>query len=483
MHRFSKIILIAAAILVGLVVVTFVGANLYLQSAEVQARVRNDVERAIGAPLKISGTSLTPWAGLTLSGLIIFDPQSPELHLFEAASMNARLNWWLLLNGRVEVTSVTLNDPMLVIDANRGIALPSPRQEIPDAVTALPPAVTAGTPATNAPAPAVTPFTKSAPASPEAKPLRIAVKQFALRNGVVLIRDDNGDPLIEIRGLNTDSAIASETDIRGQLRAEEIVLVQRFVVRSAKADYALAGDQLNLSPITAEFARGQVKGIANANLTTRESSIAITLDQAQIPVMLEEAGLPADGSKGAFSGNLELAGILGSEETYAGQGAFSLANGTLRPLEFIQKIGEVLGIDELQLLQLETAKLRVTIGHRKTHIDELTLKSRNLILSGDGPVRFDGRLNIDAKLQINEKLQRNLQGLLSRNFKESDLPGYKEIAFKVTGTLTKPNTDDLLEKLTGIRGLSGEVGNFIQGLFRKPKPAPTPTPQPSPTSP
>lgn len=479
MPRFSKLILIAVIFVLGLVVVSFVGANLYLQSTEVQARIRADVERAIGAPLEIRGTALTPWSGLTLSRLAVFDPEKPTVPLFQAESMNARLNWWQLLQGRVEVTSVTLNEPVLVVTTNRGIVLPSPRQEIPNGVSLLPPAVPVGTPATEV-TPAPTPNATAAPAA-GSRPLRIDVKRFNLKNGTLFIRDDAGLPLVEIRGLNTDSKIASETEIQGNLRADEIVLVQRFVIRNALADFTLAGDQLNLSPITARFATGEVKGIANANLNTREASLAVTLDKASVPTLLEEAGLPADGAKGTFGGNLELAGILGEEETYAGQGRFSMVSGTLKPLDFIQKIGEVLQIDELQLLQLETATLRVTIGNRKTHLDELTLKSKNLILSGDGPVRFDGRLNIDAQLKINEKLQRNLQGLLNRNFTDSDLPGYKQVSFKITGTLAKPNTDDLLEKVTGIRGLSGEVGNFIQGLFRKP--TPTPKPKSSPTPP
>ena len=479
MHRFSKLILIAAAVIAGLVVLSFVGANLYLQSTEVQARIRGDVERAIGAPLQIRGTSLTPWSGLTLSQLAVIDPADADNHLFEARSLNAKLNWWKLLGGRVEVTSVTLNEPLLVIDSNQGIVLPSPRQEIPDGATALPPITPAGTPDATAPATPAGAAT-SGGGTAGAAPLRIAVKRFAMRDGTILIRDESGRPQVEIRGLRVDSQIATETDIRGTLQADEIWLIQRFLIRRSKADYTLAGDQLNLSPITAEFAQGAVKGIANANLASREASIALTLDQASVKVLLENAGLPAEGSSGNFGGNLELAGILGNEETYAGRGEFNMVSGTLEPLEFIRKIGEVLQIDELQLLRLETAHLRVSIGNRKTHIDELTLKSKNLILSGDGPVRFDGRLNVDAKLKINEKLQRNLQGLLNRNFTDSDLPGYKEVAFKVTGTLAKPNTDDFLEKVTGIRGLSGEVGNFIQGLFRKPKPTPTPKASPNP---
>ncbi|HEY5792243.1 MAG TPA: AsmA family protein [Chthoniobacterales bacterium] len=468
MHRISKLILTVAASLLGLVVMSFVGANLYLQSSEVQNRIRTDVERAIGAPLQVYGTSLTPWSGLTLSNLAVFDPQKPDTLLFKARSMNAKLNWWLLLSGRVEVTSVTLNEPLLIVESGRGITLPSPRQEIPGG--APPPS------APVEPAPATNAISSAEPKTPprHSRPLRIAVKRFALRNGMVVVKDPNNRHLVEIHGLSADSQILSETDVRGTLQAEEIFLAQHFVIRHAKADYTFSGEQLNLSPITAELAQGAIKGIANVQTVTREASIALTLDQAQVPTLLEEAGLPSEGSRGVLAGNLELAGILGKDETYAGQGAFSLTSGTLQPLDFIRKVGEVLQIDELQLLQLETASLRVAIGHRRTQIEELVLKSKNLILSGTGPVRFDGRLNLNAQLKINEKLQRNLQGLLNRNFTESDLPGYKQLTFKITGTLSKPNTDDLLEKLTGIRGLSGEVGNFLQGLFRKPKPSPSP---------
>lgn len=469
MNRISKLILIVLATVFGLLVMSFIGANLYLQSSEVQTRIRNGVQKAIGAPLQIRGSSLTPWSGLTLSGLSVNDPDRPEQRIFEAKSVNARLNWWRLLTGGIEVTSVTMNDPIVIVESGRTkLELPSPRQEIPvEASTPLPP--TASTPTPDLSPPAPLPARSQAPAATGPKPLRIAVRHFGIENGTFILKDKNGWTQVELKGLEMSTTVASETEASGTIRATEILLARQFPVHKARAEYILKGDQLEIPRITGEFAQGQLTGNARSHLPSGQSAIAVSLIKSSVKAVMEDAGLPSEGTTGDFGGNLELAGIPGQDDTYIGKGDFDLVSGTLKPLDFIQKMGQLFQIEELQLLQLETATLRLTIGNRRTQIEELTLKSKNLILSGIGPVKFDGRLDLDAQLKINPKLQRNLQsmGLLNKNFTKSDIEGYKQVAFNVGGTLRNPNSD-ILDKLTGIK-LGNDLGTLLQGLFSAPK--------------
>ena len=131
----------------------------------------------------------------------------------------------------------------------------------------------------------------------------------------------------------------------------------------------------------------------------------------------------------------------------------------------------MLQIDELQLLKLSDARINATIQDERVHIDDVTLKSDNLILQGTGPVRFNGKMNLDASLMVNRKLQQQLKGVLSRNFVDSEDPEYRELPFTVTGRVDNPKTD-LIDKLIGAK-VGQDVGGMLMNILRSsasPKP-------------
>jgi hypothetical protein len=69
-----RVLFIALASVLGLAGVVLIGANLYLQSKGTQARIQQELSHRVGSEVQIKRISLTPWGGLTLSGLTI--PQS-----------------------------------------------------------------------------------------------------------------------------------------------------------------------------------------------------------------------------------------------------------------------------------------------------------------------------------------------------------------------------------------------------------------------
>jgi hypothetical protein len=123
------------------------------------------------------------------------------------------------------------------------------------------------------------------------------------------------------------------------------------------------------------------------------------------------------------------------------------------------------------LLKLSDARIDATIQDERVHIDDMTLKSDNLILQGTGPVRFNGKINLDASLMVNRKLQQQLKGVLSKNFVESEDPEYRELPFTVTGRVDNPKTD-LIDKLVGAK-VGQDVGGMLMNILRSsasPKP-------------
>jgi hypothetical protein len=148
----------------------------------------------------------------------------------------------------------------------------------------------------------------------------------------------------------------------------------------------------------------------------------------------------------------------------------SLQQARFQPLDVIRQIGVLMGIQELQMLELKTAEAAFNIRDKKVTADSIVLESENLVMDAKGPIGFDGKLKLQARLHLNERLRKDLAGLLGNNFKESERPGYQQMPFSITGTVSRPKSD-LLDRLTGFR-IGQDVGGLLKNLFRAPPPKP-----------
>ncbi|MFY8215986.1 MAG: hypothetical protein ACOVMP_05225, partial [Chthoniobacterales bacterium] len=115
MFRPVKIIAAFAGVLAALAVVALIGINLYLQSADVQQRIRDATEDAIGAPVTVRSTIYTPWSGLTLSGLQVPPWIQPAPNMFEASKFSVRFELLPLLNRRFVIREVALEKPVFAL--------------------------------------------------------------------------------------------------------------------------------------------------------------------------------------------------------------------------------------------------------------------------------------------------------------------------------------------------------------------------------
>jgi hypothetical protein len=164
--------------------------------------------------------------------------------------------------------------------------------------------------------------------------------------------------------------------------------------------------------------------------------------------------------------SIQLAGDPGRTESIAGEAVVDMVGARFTPVDFIVQLGQLLGVEELQVLNLNEATSRFLIREGRVDVETIHLQSENLILAGTGTALFDGSIDIDGRLMVNRKLQRQLRALLGKNFKDADDPEYKQVAFEVTNTLADPRTD-LLDKLIGVR-VGDDVGGVLRNLFRVP---------------
>lgn len=445
MPKFAKRFLIGAAIVVAAFALVLLCVNLYLQSSAVQQRIRTAASQALGAEIAVRSTTYTPWSGLVLRDITIPDPSLPKANALEAEALRIRFSLLPLFGQRFIVTEATLFEPKMIVRQleNGSWQMPFGRRA------------------------EVVPTEVERPAAPRVKgpSFRAELQRFRLGSGQIAF----------INAANRTILLLERSDIQAELTADMTasgtILIGRMNIgnslkpKRVGGPFTWDGTVFDLPAIQGSLAGGKLTGRYRIETGDNPAfAMAVLLEGVLLKKLADEAGMEAGKTDGQLQGSLELSGDPRNSKTTTGKGQFELLSAKLKPVEFLSKLGELFQIDELQLLQLSDAKIDLTIGNERVNVDDIYLKSENLILQGQGPIRFNGKMDLDAKLLINQKLHSQLQGILSKNFKDSEDPEYRELPFSVTGKIDSPRTD-LLDKITGLP-LGQDMGGLLQNLFR-----------------
>lgn len=463
MKRFAKIILGILAALVIVLIVALVGINLYLQSGDVQQRIRLATEQALGTPIAVKRTMYTPWNGLTLSGLSLPDPTIPEANLVEAPKFSVQFQFFPLLGRRLVISTISLTSPHLTLrqTPDKKWVLAPPKIKLPPREKPAAPTETA---------PAIRPPAFS-----------VELSNFYIYDASADIIDSKGARLAHIDGLSMDGRLTAGRRVDGSVWIENIDLGGQLYPNRLRASFSYEDELLSVTEVKCAIADGKMR--AEFTIVTPKKGPPVfqlksEIEAVSIPTLISEAHGDEAGTSGMLLGHLDLRGNPLDSSTLVGGGEVSLDSAQLRPFDALQQIGTFLRVDELQLLKLREAKMVFEVRDEKFWVKNLTLKSENLIITGKGPIKFNGKMNLEGRFQVNEKIQRELSMFIGDQFTPSPEPGYKEVAFNVTGRTSRPETN-LLDKITGYH-LGGSLGGLLKGLFRMPKAPAPPSESPAP---
>lgn len=472
MPKFAKrfLILLAAFLVAGALILLCV--NLYLQSKDVQQRIHDAAIRSLGAEVKIGSTNFTPWNGLVVRTITIPDPVNAGQNMVEAKALRIRFSWWPLLERRFVVTELALFEPKIYVRQMKNGDWLVP---VPPAPSARPPE----TPSAVEPSPTTPAKSKGA--------FRVELRGVHLRDGQVAFINAKGLTVLFLEKAEFLAQIAPDLSATGEFEVDRLDLGGRLRPHKIRGPFTWNGSVFEAPDIQGALSGGKLFGSYRVTASAEPVyQLNLRAEAIEMKKLFDDAYLDPGQTEGRLEGSLNLTGDPRSTASMNGGGHFELLSARLKPLDFLVQIGTLFQVDELQLLKLNDAKMDFTVRDEKVNIDNLILKTENLVLLGQGPVRFNGKMDLDAKLQVNRKLQRQLKGMLGK-FVESSDPEYREIAFSVTGKVDDPKTD-LLDKLTGMN-ISQDVGGLLKNLFRgapapkknKSKPSPSPSPTATPT--
>jgi hypothetical protein len=468
MPRCLRPCLIALAAIFLVVLAAVVAFNIHLQSATMQQQLRQAAMDSVGLPLSVRSAIYTPWDGIRLRGLVMPDMENAGVNFLEASEFQILFRLMPLLRREFVVSDLRLKEAVLTWRQNANGQWRVPRQ--PEEAVAVP----AGTPVTIRPA--ATPEAKR-PAVEIAgavapKPLvHVRVDGMQVRRSRILFENRDGWPLLDADGITANANLSPEGNARGEARVPEAVLAGLIVARELASDFTLEDGQLQLAGISGEIAGGQLSGLGE--VATRTDGSPYEWDLKLDGFRLSELRLPSSfgGTRleGTLNATFAVQGRNAPQRQLRGKARVDLTGARMIPSEYLRGIGQALGIRELQNLEFKESYAELRLEDDFIHVAPLWLRADEFAVEMSGPVTRAGGLDLQARLILSPASAARIAAVTGRDFPEAGIagmPGFRAVAFRVTGTLEKPQSDLAARVLGG--GIGGKIGEFFLNFLGTP---------------
>jgi hypothetical protein len=468
MSRCLRPCLIALAAIFLVVLAAVVAFNIHLQSATMQQQLRQAAMDSVGLPLSVRSAIYTPWDGIRLRGLVMPDMENAGVNFLEASEFQILFRLMPLLRREFVVSDLRLKEAVLTWRQNANGQWRVPRQ--PEEAVAVP----AGTPVTIRPA--ATPEVKR-PAVEIAgavapKPLvHVRVDGMQVRRSRILFENRDGWPLLDADGITANADLSPEGNARGEARVPEAVLAGLIVARELASDFTLEDGQLRLAGISGEIAGGQLSG--RGEVATRTDGSPYEWDLKLDGFRLSELRLPSSfgGTRleGTLNATFAVQGRNAPQRQLRGKARVDLTGARMIPSEYLRGIGQALGIRELQNLEFKESYAELRLEDDFIHVAPLWLRADEFAVEMSGPVTRAGGLDLQARLILSPASAARIAAVTGRDFPEAGIagmPGFRAVAFRVTGTLEKPQSDLAARVLGG--GIGGKIGEFFLNFLGTP---------------
>lgn len=468
MSRCLRPCLIALAAIFLVVLAAVVAFNIHLQSATMQQQLRQAAMDSVGLPLSVRSAVYTPWDGIRLRGLVMPDMENAGVNFLEASEFQILFRLMPLLRREFVVSDLRLKEAVLTWRQNANGQWRVPRQ--PEEAVAVP----AGTPVTIRPA--ATPEAKR-PAVEIAgavapKPLvHVRVDGMQVRRSRILFENRDGWPLLDADGITANADLSPEGNARGEARVPEAVLAGLIVARELASDFTLEDGQLRLAGLSGEIAGGQLSG--RGEVATRTDGSPYEWDLKLNGFRLSELRLPSSfgGTRleGTLNATFAVQGRNAPQRQLRGKARVDLTGARMIPSEYLRGIGQALGIRELQNLEFKESYAELRLEDDFIHVAPLWLRADEFAVEMSGPVTRAGGLDLQARLILSPASAARIAAVTGRDFPDAGIagmPGFRAVAFRVTGTLEKPQSDLAARVLGG--GIGGKIGEFFLNFLGTP---------------
>jgi hypothetical protein len=461
----ARPIFVATFLLLATPVILLIALNLYLLSPQIQEKIRSELSTALGTPISIQSLHLTPTGGLKLKGILAGSDQSNPI--LTADSLTIYPKYLPLLKGQFSIKGLVLNHPIIRLPLSSSSLL------IPLSSSSLSGDVVASenqsqlTTGSSISTPASTAASNTIFSGWKFENILISLPYLKIVDADVTLLNSDSSPLAAMHEMKLHGKLGHDGIWNGNFEAGQATIGTALILHEIHSPIRLSPDSktLFLDELKAVLGGGDLQGKFSLDLppATPKYHTELSLTGALLNQFFADASLGTAASEGNVSGDLQLSGITGTGTSMEGNGHLLCTDAVIEPADFLKQIGQLLQVDELQLLRISEGHASFAINDGKMTFDDLTLHSENLALTARGPILLNGDLDLNARLLFNEKMSERLHGLLGSQMSAAPEAGYSQISFHVAGPIKHPSTD-LLERLTGIH-FGGDLGGLLQGIF------------------
>ena len=377
MHSIAKPILIISGIIFTLCAAVVLCLNIYLQSAGVQLKLRQAVYRVTGFEPVISQTYYTPWSGLVISGIKIPQPDNAKKPLLSVRSVKCSLRLSSLLQGQFVIKDISFEEPSLILLEGQsgvwssGSALRFHGLEN-KAATIRHPGQNAEAPIKPSTGNAIPPQPLSIPPeldSPtyEAKPGRetsVSVENIRILDGQASLYPPQGGRSIRFEGVSAEGKVLPDGSARGIFRVKNASFSELARCTEITGIFEYNDGYLKITELQAAWAKGTVTGsLEFSNGAGPFFTGSLTAENVSLQKLAEEAGFSPEGTQGSLFAKTNLQGIPGKLESLTGSASARLTEARMEPIDPLRQLGEMLRINELRVLELQTAETALTVSN------------------------------------------------------------------------------------------------------------------------
>lgn len=294
--------------------------NLSLSTPWACRWIASKIERRTGMETRVGGASWSPWNGAAIDAVELLQPVPLRAALREPLvridSLRVTPVWKAWLRGRLEVRSIELDTPRLVLPLElvSHVAGPAPpaQQAPPPPVAAAAPPPAAGQPGPPAP----TPPAAVSPPKPPAPPAQPTGWLHLQNASLTVVHAGSQRTLIEISKITGSVPIAGDP-AQAALRIDSVSVLGNELARNLAAQLDWTYPLLSLKPLETEIAGYK---LVLAGRIASFSGLPVQID-AQLPRQpLAAVRLPFDGqaTAEAIAANARFRGLLLAPGTWQG---------------------------------------------------------------------------------------------------------------------------------------------------------------------
>lgn len=462
--KVSKAILIGLATLAALGIAVVVGLNLYIQSPGSQARIQEELSKSLRLPLKLKNVSVSPFGRLHITGITI---PNGGANFLDVASFQAQYRLLPLLEGKLEITEMSVENPKIVWaqTAEGKWKLPEPEQA--KAVSAE----DANQKLAKETAKGDTAAAQSQEKKPKEEVQKVAaekksrfavlVDRFDVKGGEVELFDAQNKHLAVFSDVNMTYTALAADHVEGTATIGKVVYADGLTLENVTTPFKFESGAFNLPEIEATLAEGKLQAKYHTHNEGEHSpfKVAVTFTKLDLNRLGMQLGADPGQMTGSLNGQIEIHGDHQFSDRREGEGRVDIRDAQFHQLDLFESIGQLLGLKELRVRDGH-ADLR--LSGEKVHVDSLTLNTADLQLTAHGMARLDKRLNLDAQISVEEAVAQRLAGMIRDSFQPID-GGRRAIQFVISGTIDKPKTN-LLNKLIGQK-IDNQFGDVLSSIF------------------